>query len=236
MGHFIYKLTCKANQKIYIGASKTPTIRLKQHRAAARRGANNLLYRAMRKHGIDNFVMEVIYGSKDRKHIFEEMETYFIKLFDTYNTGYNQTNGGDGGDTTEKLSNVQKKLRGNKISKALKGVPKSNAHKSKLSVAKMGLMVGKDNPMWGRTQSDEGKARIGKAAKQRMTGRLVSESTREKLRKNATGVVFTETRRKNLSIANTGRIPWNKGKKCPSPSIETRQKMSDAHKRKSITH
>src|SRR5271165_64144 len=93
--YFIYKLTCLPNGKIYIGASKDPLTRYKQHRYSARRGDNRLLYHAIRKHGILSFHMDVIYGSVNKDHVFNEMEPYFIKLFESDNleNGYNLSPG-----------------------------------------------------------------------------------------------------------------------------------------------
>jgi group I intron endonuclease len=78
----------------------------------------------------------------------------------------------------------------------------------------------------------QGKRRIGEAAKKRMTGRIVSEETREKLRLNSTGIRFTEERKRAISEAKKGKPAWNKGKSGVIPSIETRAKMSAAHKGK----
>ena len=99
--YFVYKLTCTVNGKIYIGASKNPINRLKQHRSAARNGVKQLLYSAMRKHGVDSFKLEVLYGSQDRNYIFNEMEPYFVRLFESQIKGYNMTPGGDDPPQTE---------------------------------------------------------------------------------------------------------------------------------------
>lgn len=92
-----------------------------------------------------------------------------------------------------------------------------------------GKYAGKNNPMFGKTQSQEGKRRIGEAARKRMSGRIVSEETRKKLRQNATGVAFTEERKRAISEGKKGKPAWNKGKPGIIPTEETRQKMSAAH-------
>ena len=78
---------------------------------------------------------------------------------------------------------------------------------------KPGQYAGNKNPMWGKMQSIEGRQRISEAARLRMTGRVVSQATRDKLRANATGVIFTGERKANISKSKMGCIPWNKGKK-----------------------
>jgi group I intron endonuclease len=76
------------------------------------------------------------------------------------------------------------------------------------------------------TMSDKGRRRIGEAARKRMTGRIVSRETREKLRQNATGIVFTEERKHRISEANKGKSR-NKGHIM---SEKTKAKISAAHK------
>lgn len=105
---FVYRITCRENNKCYIGVSKNTETRFKKHRYDARRSSPCHIHRAMRKYGVNQFDFEVIYGSKDEKYIREEMEPYFIHLYDSRRTGYNCTDGGEGGfnpteETRQKL-------------------------------------------------------------------------------------------------------------------------------------
>jgi NUMOD3 motif/GIY-YIG catalytic domain len=79
------------------------------------------------------------------------------------------------------------------------------------------------------TISEDGKRRIGDAARKRMTGRIVSKETKEKLREAHTGVQFTEERKANISRAKKGKLSSLKGRPGKIPSEETRCKMSKAH-------
>ena len=56
---YIYQITNLVNDKKYIGLT-TSTIqeRWKQHLQALDRGINYALYRAMRKYGVENFLLE----------------------------------------------------------------------------------------------------------------------------------------------------------------------------------
>lgn len=106
--YFVYKLTCTINGKIYIGASQDPRNRLYQHRSDARRGVVRPLYHAMRKHGVDNFKMEVIYEAATEQEMFEA-EIQLIKEHDSQHrlVGYNVCAGGEGAshptsDTTKR--------------------------------------------------------------------------------------------------------------------------------------
>lgn len=94
---FIYKITNKINNKVYIGKTiKTVESRWKQHCLDCKkeRNSNRPLYRAMRKYGIENFNIEPI--EECSKEVLSEREMYWIKHFDTYKNGYNATTGGDG--------------------------------------------------------------------------------------------------------------------------------------------
>jgi hypothetical protein len=72
----------------------------------------------MRKYGVHRFDFEVIYGSKDEKYIREEMESYFINLYDSRRNGYNCTDGGEGGSnpTEETRQKLRAASLGNKNS------------------------------------------------------------------------------------------------------------------------
>lgn len=58
------------------------------------RTENRPLYRAMKKYGIENFTIEEV-EECDYK-ILSDREIYWIKFYDSYNSGYNATLGGDG--------------------------------------------------------------------------------------------------------------------------------------------
>lgn len=94
----IYCITNNINNKKYIGQSVNIYYRWKQHKktAYAKTGekSDTYLYRAIRKYGIDNFSFEIIEECQQAE--LDEKEIYYIKLFDTYNNGYNETAGGSG--------------------------------------------------------------------------------------------------------------------------------------------
>lgn len=105
----------------------------------------------MLKYGIENFEFEIIYQSKDIEHALKIMEPYFIKLFDTYNNGYNRTLGGDGTlgrivsqETKEKLRILKTGTKHSKdtklkMSKSRTGLKRSEETKLKMSLAQSGI-------------------------------------------------------------------------------------------------
>lgn len=95
----IYRITNKINQKIYIGKSKSIQDRWKEHIYESTQGSERALCRAFRKYGIDNFSFEIIelIPIEQYDKLSSEREKFWISHFDSFKTGYNMTEGGDGG-------------------------------------------------------------------------------------------------------------------------------------------
>ena len=92
MEKYIYKITNKINGLSYIGQAKDYKKRFADHRAMMYgRQPNKKLYKAFQQFGINNFIFEVIdYGSN-----YNELEKKWIKYYNSYQNGYNQTLGGE---------------------------------------------------------------------------------------------------------------------------------------------
>lgn len=94
---YIYKITNKLNQKSYIGKTlETIEYRWKQHKhdSQSRIKESRPLYAAMRKYGIENFLIEEL--EECSADVVNDREIYWINYYDTYHNGYNATLGGDG--------------------------------------------------------------------------------------------------------------------------------------------
>ena len=94
---YIYTITNKSNHKQYVGkTNRTVEQRWKEHllEINQERSKNRPLYRAMKKYGVDNFVIEEL-EEVDLSEA-EEKEKYWIETLRTYKDGYNATLGGDG--------------------------------------------------------------------------------------------------------------------------------------------
>lgn len=90
----IYIIKNTINDKVYIGqTTQTINIRFTNHKMASRTGEDTKFYRAMRKHGEENFYPELL--EKVEVENLNDRERYWIKYYDSYYNGYNSTLGGD---------------------------------------------------------------------------------------------------------------------------------------------
>ena len=137
----VYKVTSPSN-KIYIGITIT-NLRERQrtHLRDSNKGSNRSFHNAIRKYGINNLVWEIIDNENDFEKL-KKLEIMYIKEYDSFNKGYNQTLGGEGTfglKFTEKQKSENSKRRTiqmadkknrDKISKSV-----LNAHKENVELA-----------------------------------------------------------------------------------------------------
>lgn len=89
----IYKITNLINGKCYIGQTTNSKRRFSEHRAKGYGSENNkVLYYAFDKYGLNNFSFEVI---EEQIENYNEREKYWIRYYDSFENGYNQTEGGE---------------------------------------------------------------------------------------------------------------------------------------------
>lgn len=97
---FIYKITNDINDKLYIGLTfkEDPFDRWKKHLSDYKymtKYSHRPLYQAMLEYGVDKFHFEIIEEQPDTEKL-KEKQKYYIKLYNTFENGYNATIGGDG--------------------------------------------------------------------------------------------------------------------------------------------
>lgn len=91
----VYKLTSPSN-KVYIGiTSKNFNSRISAHVWDAKRLNCRKIHKAINKYGIFSFKKEILHEKITKEEAFK-LEAYYIKLFDSYVNGYNQSLGGEG--------------------------------------------------------------------------------------------------------------------------------------------
>lgn len=95
----IYKITNLINNKCYIGCSVNIYKRWRDHKYEAfnkkQEQYDYTIHKAFRKYGLSNFKFEILEVTNKEK-LFEK-EKKWIKYFNSYYNGYNETEGGDSG-------------------------------------------------------------------------------------------------------------------------------------------
>jgi len=159
----VYKATNKINGKSYIGQT-TQKLRVRRNchktQAFSNKIKDTYFYRAIKKYGFNNFKWEIIEHC-DSKEEMDEMEFHYIKQYNSFGDGgYNLTFGGEGGMVGIKRAPFSKEAR-KKMSEAKQGKwsgednPKYN---------KGYLMVGENNPMYGKKHTKETINKLRKAS------------------------------------------------------------------------
>jgi group I intron endonuclease len=130
---FIYKITSPKG-KIYIGRTKDFDGRMAEHKHIAIKNKSDYsLYRAIRKYGWDNFTKEIL--CEVDKSIASKIEEEFILAYNSVKKGYNNTYAGHGGNMFVNNPELKEKQRIS-LSKRFKGI---------------------QNPMFGKSHSDNAK-------------------------------------------------------------------------------
>lgn len=116
----IYKITCKANNKIYIGqTSESLKQRFSRHMGYPKDDHDTKFYRAVRKHGIENFYIEEIDKASTQEEL-DQKELEWINNLNAVKDGYNSkaVKGKCGGDTLTNHPNkelISVKIRQSKL-------------------------------------------------------------------------------------------------------------------------
>ena len=123
MRGFIYKITNKINGKSYIGQTiQDVKERFYQHCATKCNQAvlNMAVHKAINKYGKSNFTIEVIEEVESTN--LNDRERYWIRYYDSYNNGYNSTEGGQDGIKLFKNLDTESIVREYKSGKSLREI------------------------------------------------------------------------------------------------------------------
>lgn len=156
----LYKLTNSVNGKVYIGiTTRTLHNRWIRHKSSANTGSQCPIHRAIRKYGVDKFIVEVLSTFTNIQEL-KEAEIRYISIYESNDStkGYNLTRGGDGtmGRTHSKETRdriklgVRKAIQDGRMftdqwyknmradRKTRRGVPLSATHKANISKSMKG--------------------------------------------------------------------------------------------------
>jgi group I intron endonuclease len=112
------------NNVCYVGIATNVSRRWREHKARSKDGSN-ILYRAMRKYGVESFSIEEVLCELTWAYACSN-EVLLINLFGTFCCGanasaYNMTKGGDG--TIGRVVSIETKA---KVRSALSGIPRTD--------------------------------------------------------------------------------------------------------------
>lgn len=204
--HYIYTITNLINYKIYVGQTMKPKHRWSAHKCEAKANrVDYIIYRAMRKHGIDYFhfsILEIV-STQDEA---DKAESYWIDQFCTRESdyGYNLMPGG--------LVRI--------------GWHHTIESKKKISDANIGKMQPPHTEEWKKYMSDIMTGRIlTEDWKEKIsisnTGLTRSEEVRQNIALAKMGTTHNEETKHKMSVAKLGK----------TKSDETKQRMSVAKRK-----
>jgi group I intron endonuclease len=178
MTYFLYLITNNFDSKCYVGYTNDIKRRMRQHRNPSKKEQYKHLYRAMAKHGRDNFFINVL-EEHETKESVKKAETDVIKMFrDTGVKLYNHSDGGEGMVGYKHTDEAKLKM-----SIAKKGILFTDEHKANMSNAKKGIPL-----------MEETKANISKSKK----GMSFTDKHKENISKSKKGIAFTDEHKANL--------------------------------------
>lgn len=216
--HYIYKIVCMPNNKVYIGQTNNIKRRLYEHKSTLRHNKhhNEYLQRAFNKYGENSFTFEFI--EECNLTNVDDRERYWIKFYKSNDKNYG-FNSDSGGHNNKTLSNEHKM----KISAKVKG-----ENNPMYGVSRKGS----NNPFYGKKLSEEAKRVISEKAKKRypkIKDILNSEESIIKRSISNTGKKRSEEFKTRMSEMAKERI----GEKNPFygkvHSEETKRKISIAN-------
>lgn len=193
----IYKIECTVNGKVYIGQSNNIKKRWAEHRRELNNNShvNKHLQAAYNKYGADSFIWEIIEEFEEDE--LDNREIYYIEKYDSFNNGYNSTEGGCG----------------------IRGWEHTEEAKRKIGEA----MKGENHPMYGKHHSEEAKRKLSEANKGEnhpMYGKHLSEETRKRMSESKKGKHLSEEHRRKIGEAMKGeKNPCSKKVLCVETGV-----------------
>lgn len=226
----IYKATNIINGKSYIGqTTKTIQVRINCHvKHALSKKTNFIFHKAIRKYGIQNFDIQKIDIAYFKQQL-NEKQKYYITKFDCIKNGYNMTQGGNGGNIYQFLSEqkklqIKQKIKQKRL-KWLQNDENKNKWKMNLSIANKNnkKLI---NSLTGRQLSLQHKMSISNG----IQNALLDDNKRDRISHRGCKKVFTQQHKHNLSKASIGKEKSQMHKKNLSKAILGKKRCCKCHK------
>lgn len=233
-----YKITCLINGKGYIGITKRRLIdRWADHKEAARDGRRPRIYAAMRKYGIENFVIEPLATAFSVDGLFETERVLIVAHNTLIPHGYNMSIGGDGPKglthSPESRARMSAAHRGKKQSaetiakriphlRGRKFPPRPKEWCAKISRANRGRKRSPEHRQKmegrfkGRVFTPEWRAKISAAKK----GKPLSEATRAAQKKKVTGMKRPPRTKEHTAKLVEGLKAYHRRRKQASEQLD----------------
>lgn len=150
--HSIYCIINVENNKMYIGSSKNPHRRIREHKNMLLNNKHHSikLQRAFDKHGIDNFIFDIL-ECIDDDTCLRELEAKYIIEYDACKNGYCMA---EDTNCNNDFSLEERKVVGERMRKANLGKKCSDEHKKKVGISKSIQNRGSGNPSAKLTEND----------------------------------------------------------------------------------
>lgn len=194
----IYKITCTATGKFYIGSAKDIRHRLARHKSDLGRNVhhNTLLQRAVNKYGKDMFEFEILEFVDDTESLLQREQHYLDTLNPCdINIGFNLAI--EAGSRLGVPATEETKA---KISKTLTGRKHTEETKLKISEAHKGKKLPEEH--YNKWQA--GKARYVEKYGHPLLGKKKSKESIEKWRESIKDYKITEETRAKMSLKQKG--------------------------------
>ena len=206
----IYKIVSTVNGKQYVGSAMNLNRRKITHWSKLRNGThvNSCLQNAWNKYGEDTFEFRLV-GKCPPERLIELEQEVMDHLKPEYNISLTA-----GSILGIKFSAETRR----KMSESSLGKPKSEAHRRKISEAR----IGDKNPNWGKTCSLETRQKLSAAGK----GRKFSEETRRKISVALIGNTLCLGHKHSMEA----RLKMSEAKLGKPKSEAHRRKLSEASK------
>jgi len=192
----IYRIFCKTTKKNYIGQYKKddPKLRINRHwNDTVKRNSSCAIHQAMRKYGKEQFEVFIEALCETQEELDKKEDELITKYKSMiYENGYNMVRGGKGRAPNFHHQEEHKK----KMSEFMKNRIVSDETKDKIRQSRTGTTCPWD---------DETRAKVAESSRLNATGVVFTEERKRKIGEKSKGRIFTDEVKKKMSEKRKGK-------------------------------